>query len=119
MDKPLHAVIETPEFIRSAKAAGMTDSERLAAVNAIAADPSKGDLVQGSGGIRKVRIAKRGGGKSGGYRVVAVLFDEDFPVILLSVLAKGDRANWSVAQIAAMKEIVTSMKAEYRRRRKG
>ena len=118
MDKALHTVIETSEFIRSAKAAGMTDSERVALVQAVAADPEQGALVQGSGGIRKVRVAKRGGGKSGGYRVVTVFFDEDFPVALLSVLAKGDRANWSIAEVAAMKELLAEIKADYRTRRK-
>lgn len=74
-------------------------------------------MFRAPGGIRKVRVAKRGGGKSGGYRVVTVYFDQGFPVILLSVLAKGDRANWSDAQVAAMKKSVVRIKAEYLKRR--
>ena len=44
----------------------MTDVERQAAIDQIATDPIQGDEIQGSGGVRKVRLAGRGKGKSGG-----------------------------------------------------
>jgi hypothetical protein len=65
----MHTVIETAAFLRSADVAGMTDAERALAVDTIAANPLAGDVIVGSGGCRKVRIAGRGKGKSGGYRV--------------------------------------------------
>jgi len=80
----------------------MTGAEMCAAVDAIAANPLIGDLIAGSGGCRKVRIAGKGKGKSGGYRVVTYFCSADAPVFLIAVLAKGTRANFSKAETTAM-----------------
>ena len=71
----------------------MTEAERGAAVDFIAANPEAGDIIQGTGGCRKVRIAKEGKGKSGGYRVVTYFINGDRPVYLLTVISKGKQAN--------------------------
>ena len=55
-------VVETPEYLAAAKRAGMTDAERESAVNFIAANPDAGEIVPGTGGCRKVRVAKEGKG---------------------------------------------------------
>ena len=88
----------------------MTDAERQAAVDQLALDPIQGDEVQGSGGIRKVRVAGRGKGKSGGYRVMVAHVGEDSPVYLLAVLSKGDRANFTLAEVARMKTYTTGIR---------
>jgi len=66
----VHTVIETQAFLRDAQHVGMPAFEREAIVTAISRNPTAGDLMQGTGGARKVRFAGRGKGKSGGYRVV-------------------------------------------------
>lgn len=60
----LQTIVELPEFLRRAKAI-MTDDERMALVDYVAANPEAG--VSLGGGLRKVRIPRDGGGKSGGY----------------------------------------------------
>lgn len=65
----LQTVVELPEFIRRAKAI-MADEERMALVDFVAANPEAG--VPLAGGLRKVRVAREGGGKSGGYRTIHV-----------------------------------------------
>ena len=87
----LQSVVETPEFIRRAKTAGMTDAERSAVVDMLASDPEAG--VSLGGGLRKVRVARQGGGKSGGYRVLHFYREEGLPVFLLTVFAKNEQAN--------------------------
>ena len=67
----MHTVVETPGYLADAKDEGMTREEMKAAVDRIAENPRAGDPIVGSGGCRKVRIAGKGKGKSGGYRVVA------------------------------------------------
>jgi hypothetical protein len=62
-----HAVIETPDYLSDAKAARMTDTEREAVIMMLAHNPKAGVEIPGAGGARKVRIAGRGKGKSGGY----------------------------------------------------
>ena len=98
----VHTVVETPGYLRRAKGAGMTEAEMASAIDQIAADPASGDVIQGSGGCRKVRVAGRGKGKSGGYRVVTLFGGGEIPVFLLSVISKGDRGNFSDAEVAQM-----------------
>lgn len=94
----VQTVVETPEYLTAAKAAGMSDEERERVVDYIARNPDAGALIPGSGGARKVRIAKAGRGKSAGYRVVTYYTDGKVPVFLLTVISKGQRANLTKAQ---------------------
>lgn len=50
----------------------MTEAERLTAIDLISENPQAGDVMQCTGGCRKVRIPSRNKGKSGGYRVITV-----------------------------------------------
>lgn len=99
----MHTVVETPGYLADAKVEGMTAEEKRAAVDLVARDPRAGDLIVGSGGCRKVRIAGKGRGKSGGYRVVTYFAGRDVPAFLLAVLAKGSRANFSRTELKVMK----------------
>jgi hypothetical protein len=119
MTQPLHTVVETPDYLRDAKRAGMTAREMMRAVQSYAEDPDQGDEIQGSGGVRKGRLAGKGKGKSGGYRIVSVYFDETHPVLLIGVLSKGDRENFTDAEVKAFKAVTTAIKAAFRRSRIG
>jgi hypothetical protein len=57
----MHVVVELPQFVADVKAARVIDSERSAIINRIAKKPMTGDLIQGTGGARKVRFAGRQG----------------------------------------------------------
>ena len=92
-------MIETAAFLRSAGAAGMTETERRRAVDFVAENPSAGDLIVGSGGCRKLRVAGRGVGKSGGYRVITFYVGDRWPAFLLWALSKGRMANLTDAQV--------------------
>lgn len=56
----MHTVVETPEYLAAAKAAGMTDAERDAAIDQIARNPEAGDIIPGSGGARKAGLRSKG-----------------------------------------------------------
>jgi hypothetical protein len=100
----MHTVVETPEYLSAAKKAGLSETERLAVVDAIAANPTAGDIIEGSGGARKVRVAREGKGKSGGYRVITYYTRPNAPVFLLTVISKGQQANLTAAQKAQIKK---------------
>ncbi len=104
MTSIVQTVVETPEYLKAAKAAGMTDIERDIVVDLLARQPDAGVIIPGSGGARKVRIAKTGSGKSGGYRVITYYADVDRPVYLVTVISKGQRANLTKAQTNAIKK---------------
>ena len=50
-----------------------------------------GDLIRGTGGFRKVRVARKGTGKSGGARVVYIWRNQRFPVLLITVFPKNEK----------------------------
>jgi hypothetical protein len=89
----MHTVLETTAYLAAAVDAGMTEDERGAVVDALAANPTAGDIMPGCGGARKLRVAKPGKGKSGGYRVITYFGGDDLPVFLLTVFGKNERAN--------------------------
>jgi hypothetical protein len=94
----------------------MTTAEMRTVVDIVSADPGAGDLIVGSGGCRKLRIAGKGKGKSGGYRVVSYFAANDLPVFLVAVLAKGSRANFTKAETAAMTKMTKTITAGIKRR---
>lgn len=75
-------------------------------------DPAAGDLIRGSGGIRKVRVGKEDTGKSGGYRALTFYMDAEAPVFLLYVINKSDADTISDAQIKALRQIGKAIKNE-------
>ena len=96
----LVTVVEMPEFLRQAKAV-MTEAERIALVNTLAADPEAG--IPLGGGLRKLRVPRDGGGKSGGFRSIHFYAPgRGLPVFLLTVFAKNDKDNLTPAEATQM-----------------
>lgn len=93
----LLTVAELPEYRRAAGKL-LSDNDRRALVDYLAARPKAGDLIEGTGGVRKLRWARDGRGKSGGVRVVYYFHSEQMPLYLLTVFAKNERANLSKAE---------------------
>ena len=110
----MHTVVETPEFLTAAKKSGMTDAERESAVSFIAGRPDAGDIIVGSGGARKIRVPKEGGGKSAGYRVITYYLETGTPVILLTVISKGQSTNLTDRQTQAVKDSAKTEKRNWR-----
>jgi hypothetical protein len=110
----MHGVIETQTFLKDAADAGMSEEERLEIADSIAKDPTQGDLMKGTGGVRKVRFAGRGKGKSGGYRVVTYFAARDVPVLLLALINKGERANLSKAEQNELRKELQGFADDYR-----
>lgn len=90
----------------------MSAEEMAAAVDMVSANPSAGDLIVGSGGCRKLRLAGRGHGKSGGYRIMTYNAGARGYVYLFAVLSKGSAANFTPAQIAAISELAKTIRSE-------
>jgi hypothetical protein len=105
----MHTVVETDSYLRDAKTAGMSEDERNAAVDLVATDPEAGDMMQGTGGVRKARLAGRGKGKSGGYRLVYYFGGGDIPVYLLTVFGKGEKANLTQGEKNALKSLTANL----------
>lgn len=75
----------------------------------LAADPLCGDLIQGTGGVRKIRFAIQGRGKSGGVRVVYYYYNETRPLFLLTVFSKNEKDNLTMAERNSLAKLVKAL----------
>ncbi len=106
----MQTVVELATFLKRAKAI-MSDEERGAIVDSIAANPHCGVAL--GGGLRKVRIARDGGGKSGGYRTLFVFGGAHLPLFLVTVFAKNEKDNLSKSELAAVVQLSKTLLATY------
>ena len=117
MTEKLITIAETQAYLAQAK--GMLNAEdRQAVIDLIAADPKCGDLIQGTGGVRKVRIALMGRGKSGGARVIYFFHDKTIPVYLLAMFTKNEKANLTKAERNTLKTATTAIVKAWKTRTK-
>jgi hypothetical protein len=114
----MQTTIETADFLKDAKDAGLSEDERQEIVDFIAENPLAGDEMAGTGGARKARFAAKGKGKSGGVRVITFYSGDDIPVFLLNVFAKGDRVNLTKAERNVLKKILGNVADAYRNRKR-
>ena len=101
----LLTVADLPEYLRAA-ARLLADADRRAIIDHLAAHPAAGDLIEGTGGVRKLRWARDGRGKSGGVRVIYYFHSEAMPLYLLTMFAKNERPNLSKAERNALAGLV-------------
>jgi hypothetical protein len=88
-------------FARFAAKEGITDDELKAIVNeALEAGQAEASL---GGGVYKVRVARPGEGKSGGYRVI-VFFKSEFRTFFVYAFEKSNRANIGQGEERAFKK---------------
>ena len=114
MTSPLQTVVETLEFLTQARRL-LTEQERSELVDFLARNPTAGDLMQGTGGARKLRWGAKGKGKSGGARVITFYGGPRAPAFLLTVFGKGQRANLTKAERNELRAVLGHLVAEYRR----
>jgi hypothetical protein len=110
-------VVETPFFLRKA-ADLLAEDERLQLIAFVGANPEAGDVIPEAGGVRKVRWAAKGRGKRGGIRAVYYFHNEAFPVFLLTVYSKNQKANLTKAERNELKSLVPSLVKTYGKGRK-
>jgi hypothetical protein len=94
----LNAVVETAAYLAKASRI-LTDIERARIVDVVASRPDGGVILGGSKGLRKMRIALAGRGKSSGGRIIYWYHSPGFPVVLLWVFAKNEADNLTAAQL--------------------
>lgn len=72
-------IVELPEFIRRSDSL-LSQAEKSRIINYLALHPASGDIMQGTGGIRKLRWSAQGRGKSGGVRVIYYYHNKTLPL---------------------------------------
>ncbi|WP_413400679.1 type II toxin-antitoxin system RelE/ParE family toxin [Pseudoalteromonas sp. KJ71-7] len=69
-------------------------------------NPKQGDVIQGTGGLRKVRVASKGKGKRGGSRVIYYYLDEKRRFYLLTIYSKNEVTDLTADQKKQLKEFL-------------
>ena len=110
----MQTVVETAAFLGDARSLGLSDGELLGIITRIAANPAAGDVIEGTGGARKVRFAGRGKGKSGGYRVITFFTGTDVPVFLLNIFAKNEKTDLEPKERRVLKTVLADIVKAYR-----
>lgn len=109
----MQTVVETPAYISAAKDAGMSEAEMTAVVDTLSADPEAGAIMPRCGGARKVRVARPGSGKSGGYRVITYFGGVDMPVFIITVFGKNEKDNLSEPEKKAVAALCKTLRDAY------
>ena len=104
-------VVEFPPFLEQVGKSIKTN-ERDELINFLARNPEEGDEITGTGGLRKLRWAGKGKGKSGGLRVIYYFYNESAPIFLLTVYGKGVQENLNPEQKRKLSALVKVLKAE-------
>lgn len=99
----MFTVATTPRFEKDA-AQIWSESEIDDLITSVSDDPHQGDLIPGTGGLRKLRWARKGTGKRGGARVITYAIDRHGLVWLLTAYTKAALDSMSAAALAKLKK---------------
>jgi hypothetical protein len=105
-------VVEMETFAAAARKCQLTEAEFIEIADYLSLNPEAGDLIKGTRGLRKVRFARPGMGKSGGYRTVHFFMDHDSPLFLFTVYSKSQKENISDEDKKKMRSLVAELKKE-------
>ena len=105
------AVVETEEFLADVKGV-LSEDEHDALILYVALHPEVGDLIPGTGGLRKLRWAAKGKGRRGGSRVIYYFHNWDVPLVLMAIFAKNVQTDMTPPQRKALVRQLTALQAE-------
>ena len=106
-------LIETPEFIKQAEKL-LSPEERSGLLYYIGSNPESGKIMQQTGGVRKLRWAVEGRGKSSGVRIIYYYRDETLPIFLLTLYPKNVQDNLTQRQRNELRKGIPLLVKSYR-----
>lgn len=105
-------IVETLPFARDVLH-NISAAGRDALLDYLSCYPDAGEIIPGSGGVRKLRWARAGMGKRGGARVIYFYHSMAMPLFLLGIYAKSAQENLKPAETAVLKSLVKQLIKEY------
>ena len=104
--------VELPIFQTRWKAMGLTDDDLKQLQEQLLADPKVGDIMQGTGGVRKMRFAFEHRGKSGSVRVIYVDFEVYEKIYLITAYTKKEKDNLSDSEKKEIKQLIKALERQ-------
>lgn len=115
----LRSFIELPLFTKRWHELGFNDDDMFRLQDILLKNPEAGVIMQGTGGIRKVRFAFENRGKSGSVRVCYVDFATYTVIYLITAFSKDEQENLTHEQKNVLKKLVKTLKDEAERNYNG
>lgn len=106
--------VELPIFKSRWEALGLNEEDLLRLQIELLADPKAGDVMQGTGGVRKMRFAFEHRGKSGGVRVIYVDFEVYEKIYLLTAYTKNEKDNLTKKERSEIKQLIEVLEQQLR-----
>lgn len=112
----MNPIEEWPSFVHGGafdedwESLGLGDGDLARLQHALVADPEAGTVIPGTGGLRKLRFAPPGAGKSGGLRVCYALIPGRGIVLLMAAYGKTTKANLTAAEKRFFKHLLDQYK---------
>lgn len=107
--------VELPSFRAEWKAMGLNNDDLSKLQDELITDPTVGNVMQGTGGVRKMRFAFQHRGKSGSVRVIYVDFEIREKLYLLTAYPKSEKDNLTKAERNELKQLVGQLESELTR----
>ena len=104
--------IEVPVFTKKWRDLGLGDEDLRELENVLLEDPKTGDIIQGTGGLRKIRVSLNQKGKRGGARVIYVDVEVKETIYFINVYSKKEKPDLTESEKKALKAVVTILKGE-------
>ena len=104
--------VELPIFRARWKDMGLNDDDLKRLQEQLLADPKVGSVMQGTGGVRKMRFAFEKRGKSGSVRVIYVDFEVYEKIFLITAYAKGERDNLTDSEKKEIKQLIATLERQ-------
>lgn len=108
----IRTFIEVPAFTEKWRNLGLTDDDLKTLEEILLKNPKMGEAIQGTGGIRKIRIPMHDTGKRGGARVIYVDVEVKECIYLLNVYAKNEKTDLTEKEKRVLKKLVAVLKEE-------
>ena len=106
--------VETTRFSDHADSLGISDGQLRLLENDVM--HGGGDVIRGTGGLKKIRMARQGAGKRGGYRVLFADYEDLGVCVLITVFAKTTKANITAAEARALRKAKAVLDVEVKRK---
>lgn len=103
-------IVRTKRYQKDMSRIGASERDIVALETTIASNPNAGDVIQGLGGIRKIRFGIGNRGKSSGGRAIYFLMLDDDTAIMLTAYAKNEKSDLSRDDRRALLDLVKELK---------
>ncbi len=104
--------VELPLFRSRWEDLGLTDVDLIRLQTELLADPKVGDVMRGTGGVRKMRFAFEHKGKSGGVRVIYIDFEVHEKIYLLTAYTKNEKENLTKEEQNEIRKLITILEKQ-------